>query len=70
MHDNDVNDGKEGIRLPAVYAIVTLVEPENEKQEITAHDLIHEQGKESYCSQESSTVGVPRSRIILKGMDF
>lgn len=59
MHDNDVIATKESVGLPAASAMVISAMPKHDECQITEHDFIHEQSKDSYCRQASSTVGLP-----------
>lgn len=56
MHDNNITDDKEGVGLPAVYYTVILMRPKHDESWIIAHDIIHEQAKDSYCGRASCTV--------------
>lgn len=70
MHDKDVIEDKEGLTLPAVYAIATSTEFNLDKQQITAQDIINEQVKGLYCRQATYTVSLRGPCIIMEGMDF
>lgn len=61
MNDNDVIDGREGVRLPAVCTTATTTEPEKDAREITTCNFKHEQEKDSDYLQTLSTVNLPRS---------
>lgn len=50
MHDNNIIE-KKGAGLPVVYAIATSTEREHGKRKITTHNVIYEQGIDSYCWQ-------------------
>lgn len=39
-------EGREGTYSAAVYTILELIENENGNRSISAHDFIHEQGKD------------------------
>lgn len=48
-----------GTGLPEVYVAETLTEPKHDKSPISAHDGIHQQPNESYCSQASAPIWFP-----------
>lgn len=56
MQDKEVLNDNEGLGLPVAYAVVASSDTECDKRRTTAHDLIHEQVKDSYCIQGSCTV--------------
>lgn len=61
MQDYEVLNDKESTGIPAVYAIATLTDTRHDKYPITAQKFIHEQVRDLYCLQPSSTVGLPWS---------
>lgn len=52
---SELNDIK-GISIPAVHAVGTPTDTEQDKRPKTAQLFIYEQGKHSYCLQASSAV--------------
>lgn len=48
MHDNDVDDDKDGVNLLTVYAFVTSMEPKTDDLQTTVHAFIYRQANHSY----------------------
>lgn len=63
MQGFDVLNDEEGIGIPYLYAIGTLIDTEHDKRPITAQEFIHEQETDLYSRQVSSTVGLPESKF-------
>lgn len=58
MQDNDVNDDRTGMGLPAVYIIATYTECNYKKQQITPYKFVQDQVKYSYSRHASCPVGL------------
>lgn len=58
MSNYNVLSYKEAIGLPAVYPIATSTEKKHNKCPTLANNLMHEQAKDSYCPEASSTIGL------------
>lgn len=61
MYGDDVNEDKGGVGLPALYTIAAPMDGKHNEWQITAHEFIHEQKKDSYCRQTSCTECLPKS---------
>lgn len=61
MQDKNVLNDKEGIEVPAVHAMATSTEHGHDRHSITVNYFIHEQTKDSDCSQASVTAEWPES---------
>lgn len=57
MENYDVQIYGKEVLLPKIYALATSTEGRKDVRLKTAQELIHEQAKDSYCRQASSTLG-------------
>lgn len=59
MWDKNVLNNKKDIWLLGVYALATSVKLKHCKRHITVHEFLQKPGKDFYCRQTSSKVGLP-----------
>lgn len=59
MQDYEELNEKEDIGIPAIHAIATWKDAENDRRPVTVPEPIYKQAKDLYCRQTSSIVGLP-----------
>lgn len=49
MHDSNILDNANGVRIPTVFAMETMMEPKYDESAVSAQNAVHELTDESCC---------------------